>query len=523
MATQVTLPQLGESVDSGTIVAWLVEVGDEVAFDQAVAEVSTDKVDTEIPSPAAGRVTRLLADIDDVVAVGQPILELDGGDDASDDVSEPTGASDDVAAPAGASDDAAAQPRPSDPESYTAAEVVADAPVPAGDVGDERRSGGARGTGRADAGPLSPLVKRLLREHGLAAGDVTGSGAGGRVTPDDVRAMAQRTRPRLSPLVKRLLREHDLVPSGVVGSGRDGRITPADVMAAVEAPAEQPDQAQTGARSPAGAPAPVGTAAAADGAPAVAASPTAAPPHQLPGDRVEPLSRTRRIIAQRMLASLQTTAQLTAAVEADVTRIMHVRAAVNAAHRARHGTSLSPLAFIARATTKTLQRHPLLNASIDLEGGEVVFHTSVNLGLAVDAPQGLVVPTIRDAQDLNVVGLQRRIADLATRARDRKLTPDDIGGGTFTITNTGSRGSLFDTPILNPPEVGILATPTIEKRPVVVTDDFGNDTFAVRHRTYLCLSYDHRLVDGADAARFLSDLAAELDREGWDHEVAELA
>jgi pyruvate dehydrogenase E2 component (dihydrolipoamide acetyltransferase) len=164
----------------------------------------------------------------------------------------------------------------------------------------------------------------------------------------------------------------------------------------------------------------------------------------------------------------------------------------------------------------------VLNASIDTEAGTVTYHNGVDLGIAVDAPNGLVVPAIKDADTLTVVGLQRRIADLATRARDKKLIPDDVSGGTFTITNTGSRGSLFDTPILNPPEVGILATPAIEKRPVVVTDAAGNDTIAIRQRTYLCLTYDHRLVDGADAARFLTDLAADLDGDGWDREVAEL-
>lgn len=492
MPTEVTLPQLGESVDSGTIVAWLVDVGDEVEPDQALAEVSTDKVDTEIPSPTAGTVTQFLVDVDDIVAVGQALLVLDGD-----------GADDGPAAPSSAD---APAPSPTAPEpTSSAAPAVASSSPP--------RRQRSTVTAQADGQRLSPLVKRLLREHDLSTGDLEGTGQAGRITPGDVRAAAERARPRLSPLVKRLLREHDLVPSGVVGSGRDGRITPDDVLAVVAEPAAQKSASTT--------PGPAGASASGHPAPA-ATPPAAAAPHRLPGDRVEPLSRTRRMIARRMLDSLNTTAQLTAAVEADMTQIMRVRAAVTATHKSRYGTGLSPLAFIARATVRTLQRHPLLNASIDVDGGEVVFHTAVNLGIAVDAPQGLVVPAVRDAQDINVVGLQRRISDLGARARDKKLTPDDVGSSTFTITNTGSRGSLFDTPILNPPEVGILATPTIEKRPVVITDEFGNDTFAVRHRTYLCLTYDHRLVDGADAARFLSDLAADLDRDSWHQEVAEL-
>jgi 2-oxoglutarate dehydrogenase E2 component (dihydrolipoamide succinyltransferase) len=239
------------------------------------------------------------------------------------------------------------------------------------------------------------------------------------------------------------------------------------------------------------------------------------------GSRTEKLTRTRKVIAERMSASIHTTAQLTSAVEADMTRVMSLRAQVRDAAKARHGVSLSPLAFIAAATVRALLDHPVLNASIDVDAGEVTYHDSVGLGIAVDTPGGLIVPVIRGAEALGPIALQQRIADLAARARDRRLTPDDLAGGTFSITNTGSRGSLFDTPILNPPEVGILATPTIEKRPVVLSDGDG-DRIAIRHRTYLCLTYDHRLVDGADAARFLVDLAERLDSDAWGPEVAAL-
>jgi 2-oxoglutarate dehydrogenase E2 component (dihydrolipoamide succinyltransferase) len=205
-----------------------------------------------------------------------------------------------------------------------------------------------------------------------------------------------------------------------------------------------------------------------------------------------------------------------------MTRVMGLRARVRDAARARHGVSLSPLAFLAHATVRALQDHPLLNASIDVDAGTVTMHDGVGLGIAVDAPNGLMVPVIRDAQGLGPVSLQLRIADLAERARTKRMTADDLSGGTFTITNTGSRGSLFDTPILNPPEVGILATPAIEKRPVVVTEADGTDRIAIRHRTYLCLTYDHRLIDGADAARFLGDLAAFVDGDDWGPEIDEL-
>jgi len=226
-------------------------------------------------------------------------------------------------------------------------------------------------------------------------------------------------------------------------------------------------------------------------------------------EKVEPLTRIRRAIADSMMRSLQTTAKLTAAVEADVTSIMHLRAAHKNAFQAAHGVGLSPLAMISRVVVDVLRRHPTLNASIDTEAGTVTYHDYVNLGVAVDTERGLLVPNVKDAQALDVGGLARAIGDLAARTRERRVTPDDISGGTFTITNTGSRGTLFDTPILNPPEAAILATCAIEKRPVVVEDDLG-ESVAIRWMTYLCLTYDHRLVDGADAARFLSEVKEQL-------------
>jgi 2-oxoglutarate dehydrogenase E2 component (dihydrolipoamide succinyltransferase) len=422
MAVEVTLPELGESVESGMLVAWLVAVGDTVAAGDAIAEVSTDKVDTEVPSPLAGTVTRLVAALEAEVPVGGVLLELDPSEDGAGPAPEP-------ATPA-----EPAEPAPTAPEPATSGAAAAPAAATGPDASGLR---------------LSPLVRRMVREHGIDPRTLVGTGQGGRITAEDVRA--------------------------ATGSG-DGR-------GAARLP--RPATART------------------DGT----------------GARTEPLSRMRKVIAQRMHESIITTAQLTSAVEADVTRIMALRSQVREAARARHGVSLSPLAFLAHATVRALAQHPLLNASIDVDAGTMTLHAGVNLGIAVDAPNGLMVPVIRDAQDLGPVTLQQRIADLADRARTRRITPDDLVGGTFTITNTGSRGSLFDTPILNPPEVGILATPAIEKRPVVVTDASGMDRIAIRHRTYLCLTYDHRAVDGADAARFLGDLAALVDSDDWGPEI----
>jgi pyruvate dehydrogenase E2 component (dihydrolipoamide acetyltransferase) len=436
--------------------------------------------------------------VDDEVAVGEVILELttaEGSTEASGDADGPDGA--------------AAVPEARGP---TAVGVPSAARSPvAGEPANRtahRRSRGGRGVAR-DRARLSPLVKRLLGEHDLEPEELVGTGAADRLTPDDVRQAARAH--RRSPLVKRLLREHGLDPSGLSGTGPGGRLTPDDVRTAALDRTSEPTTAAGGSiRHPT------------ISAPPAGVTPSVVPSAVPPRSRVEKLSRTRSLIAARMLASLQTTAQLTAAVEADVTRIMHTRARVQDAYRARHGAALSPLAFITRALCRSLQRQPVLNASIDTDAGEVTYHGRVNLGLAVDTTSGLVVPNVPDAQVLRVIGLQRRFTDLANRARAGTLRPDEVRGGTFTVSNTGSRGSLFDTPILNAPEVGILATPTIEKRPVVITDAQGNDTIAIRHRTYLCLTYDHRLVDGADAARFLTDLATDLDTTDWDQEVAEL-
>ncbi len=430
MAVEITLPELGESVEGGTLISWLVAVGDTVAEGQAIAEVSTDKVDTEVPSPVAGTVVRLVAALETDIAVGSVLLEVEPAEaDAAASVTPP--------------------PVPERPPAEEAAPAVAAAAAPAVDRAVDPAETAVPLSAEAAAMRLSPLVRRMVRERGLDPRRIAGTGQGGRITVDDVLAAAD---------------------------GDTGGITRL---------------------------APPATGGAA-------------------GSRTEPLTRMRRVIAQRMHESIITTAQLTSAVEADVTRIMTLRGRVRDAARARHGVSLSPLAFLAHATVRALALHPILNASIDVEANTMTLHDGVHLGIAVDAPNGLIVPVIRDAQELGPVSLQQRIADVADRARNRRITPDDLSGGTFTITNTGSRGSLFDTPILNPPEVGILATPAIEKRPVVVTDSDGRDRIAIRHRTYLCLTYDHRLIDGADAARFLSDLAGIVDGDDWGPEVAEL-
>jgi len=445
---EVQLPQLGESVTEGVITAWLVEVGDSVEKDQPIVEISTDKVDTEIPSPVAGTVQELKAGVDDTVEVGAVIAVIGEGDanDAADKDADNEGAADEDNE--GAEDEAEPAPEPKEP---TAPEPTAAAPQVA-DGG-----GGVL---------MSPLVRKLLREAGIGPDQVEGTGLGGRITREDA--------------------ERAIASGGEHAKGSGVADQPA--AAAAERTATPPPavQAVAGTRE----------------------RPLPAPTQiDFGGERevTQDLTRVRKAIAKAMMHSMQTTAQLTAAVEVDMTAIMNLRSALKDDFKARQGVSLSPLPFVCRAVTMTLPRHPTVNSSMDLEAGTATFHRYINLGLAVDTERGLLVPNIKDAQDLTVAALAHQIADVATRTRSKGITPDELSGATFTVTNTGSVGTLFDTPILNPPEVAILAACAIEKRPVVVSDAYG-DSIAIRWMTYLCMSYDHRMLDGADAARFLQDL-----------------
>lgn len=484
MATEVELPQLGESVTEGVITAWLVEVGDEVEADQPVAEISTDKVDTEIPSPVAGTVTELKAEVDDTIEVGQVIMVIGGAAGGEKEAAPDEG------------EKVAPEPKPSSSGQNASAQGA-----PA--------SGGAEYMGGAAATTTGPA-------------ESSGAAPGGDGEVQGEKALT-------SPLVRKQLREAGLTPSQVRGTGPGGRITREDAQRAIAGGAEE-----------AAAPAAPAEAAAAPAQPAAApAASTVAPPPAVsaaPGERRRPpasptqvdfsgqreqtqdLSRVRKAIARSMMESLQNTAQLTAFVEVDLTRIMNLRAAKKDAFKAQEGASLSPLPMISRAVCMTLPRHPALNSSMDMDSGTVTFHRYVNLGMAIDTERGLLVPNIKDAQDLTIPGIARKIGDLAKRTRNKKLQPDEISGGTFTITNTGSVGTLMDTPILNPPEVAILATCAVEKRPVVISDAYG-DSIAIRWMSYLCLSYDHRMVDGADAARFLQDLKFVLETHDFTDEL----
>jgi 2-oxoglutarate dehydrogenase E2 component (dihydrolipoamide succinyltransferase) len=455
--TPVILPALGESVLEGTISRWLKAVGDEVAVDEPLLEVSTDKVDTEIPAPASGILLEIRVAADETAEVGQTIGIIGDRAAAASQASSPAPEPELVA------------PAPSAPKPQPAAVPVA----------PPRPTGGHAGTAPSDL-YVTPLVRKLASENNVDLATVRGTGVGGRITKQDV---------------------FDAGHSARMPAPAPKPVPPAVPAPAVTAPAVT---AQTAAAEPA-APAPAAT------QPVPAAGP------EMPsgtGSRTEPLSRLRKVIAQRMVDSLTVSAQLTSVVEADVTRMVALRAKHKGPFQAREGIGLSFMPFFAKAAIEALRAFPVVNAAIDQAAGTVTYHDSVHLGIAVDTPRGLLVPVVRDAQDLTITALNRRIADVAARTRDNKVTPDELSGGTFTITNTGSRGALFDTPIINQPQVAILGTGAMVRRPVVITDEFGADSIAIRTMVYLALTYDHRLVDGADAARFLSAIKARL--EGGD-------
>jgi 2-oxoglutarate dehydrogenase E2 component (dihydrolipoamide succinyltransferase) len=458
--TEVKLPALGESVTEGTVTRWLKSVGDRVDADEPLLEISTDKVDTEIPSPAAGTLQEIRVAEDEVAEVGTVLAVIGTGEAAAPAAEQPAPPTE--PAPAEAAPAEAPPPEPANAEPAPAAEA-APAPAPAAPPAQ------APAAATADAGYVTPLVRKLAAEHDIDLSTVSGTGVGGRIRKQDVQAA---------------------------------------VAAAAERAA-----AERAAAEPAAAPAQ-------PAAPAETPAPAAAKPEPSPlRGRTEKLPRMRALIARRMKESLEISAQLTTVVEVDVTRIARLRDQTKAGFLTTHGVKLSFLPFFALATVEALRVHPNLNASIDMDAGTVTYYDAEHLGIAVDTGRGLVVPVIRDAGDLNLAGLARRIADVADRTRANKISPDELSGGTFTLTNTGSRGALFDTPIINQPQVAILGTGTVVKRAVVVDDPDLGEIIVPRSMMYLALTYDHRLVDGADAMRFLGTIKERLEAGNFEAEL----
>ncbi len=550
MAYSVAMPALGESVTEGTVTRWLKNEGDTVEVDEPLVEVSTDKVDTEIPSPAAGVLQRIVVPADETVEVGAELAVIgDPADQPKADQPKPTPAPAEFTQPGSRPPSAQPPPRPAAPPTASAGSGTAvtmpalGESVTAGTVTRWLKQVGDTvavdeplvevSTDKVDTEIPSPVAGTVLEI--IAAQDETVAIGATLATVGDRDGLSeapppgtpdppqQRTEPEppadraaasgfsgydgaaggspyVTPLVRKLASEHGVDLSTVQGTGVGGRIRKQDVLAAVEMPEPQP-------AAPQQPPAP----------PAPQQPPSTAAPHspQLPAavselrGATEKMSRMRSVIAKRMVESLQISAQLTTVVEADITRLARLRDRTKRDFEAREGVKLSFLPFFAQATVEALKQYPKVNASIDTDKGEITYHGAEHLGIAVDTERGLLVPVIHDAGDLNIAGLARRIADVAERTRTNKITPDEMSGGTFTLSNTGSRGALFDTPIILQPQVGILGTGSVVKRPVVLAGEDG-DTIGVRSIIYLALSYDHRLVDGADAARFLNTIKQRL-------------
>lgn len=474
--TPVTMPALGESVTEGTVTRWLKAVGDEVAADEPLLEVSTDKVDTEIPAPVSGTLLEITVNEDETVDVGAQLAVIGSGSGGGS-ASAPAAPTEQAPAQEAPQHEAPQQaPAEEEPQAAPEAKPAATATTQPG--GDYGASGAQPAASPTSAPP--PQVAPQAPAGQPSSGD--GGGDGGSY---------------VTPLVRRLAAERGVDLASVTGSGVGGRIRKQDVLAAAE---------QASAPAPAASPAAAGDGAGAQRTP----SPAASPDTSLRG-RTEKMSRLRTVIAKRMVESLQVSAQLTTVVEADVTRIAQLRKQVKGDFESREGVKLSFLPFFAKAAVEALKAHPSVNSSIDQAAGTVTYHDAENLGIAVDTERGLLVPVIHDAGDLSLGGIARKIADLAERTRSNKVTPDELGGGTFTLTNTGSRGALFDTPIINQPQVAILGVGSVVKRPVVMEDAELGEVIAVRSMVYLALTYDHRIVDGADAARFLTTVKERLE------------
>ena len=443
MAISVQMPALGESVTEGTVTRWLKQEGDTVEQDEPLLEVSTDKVDTEIPSPVAGTLQEIRVGEDETAEVGS-VLAIIGSGAAAPAEAAPAKAEPTAAAPSGDRPAPVEEPAAQAPAPVKEEAPKQEAPAPAAPAQPAPAAEAAPAT---EAGYVTPLVRKLANQHSVDLSTVTGTGVGGRIRKQDVLSAAEAAKASSAP---------------------------------------------------------------AAGAPAAAAAP-AAPADSAKRGTVEKAPRIRQVIARRMRESLDTSTQLTQVIEVDVTKIAKLRAAAKNSFQQQNGVKLTFLPFFAKAVAEALKQHPKLNASYDEEKQEITYHNAEHLAIAVDTEKGLLVPVISDAGSLNMAGLAGKIADVADRTRTNKIGPDELSGGTFSITNLGSVGALFDTPIINQPQVGILGVGAIVKRPVVVTGPDGEDAVAIRSMVYLALTYDHRLVDGADAGRFLQTLKARLE------------
>ena len=497
--TDVVMPELGESVTEGTITQWLKAVGDTVEVDEPLLEVSTDKVDTEIPSPVAGTVQKIVAEEDETVDVGAVLAVIGDGSGGSDDADDSNDADD-----ADDSDDAPAE-EPEDEGTPESAEEARPEQAPKQAEGDATdASGSEEQTDKAGDTPKQEK-KAAAKAEARAERDSGGEQSSGSVQKRAEPAAAAKagTAPYVTPLVRKLAQENGVDLETVKGTGIGGRIRKQDVLAAAKG-----DTAESTTEAPAEAAPSTGGPSSAGVRPELA---------ELRGT-TKKANRIRKVTARITRESLQSSAQLTQVFEVDMTRVAQLRAEVKDQFADKHGVKLTYLPFYAKAVVEALVSHPNVNASYDEDANEITYHESVNLGIAVDTEAGLLSPVIKNAQDMDIPALSKAIIDLAERARSSKLTPDDLSGGTFTITNIGSEGALFDTPILVPPQAAMLGTGAIVRRPVVDADDDG-ESIAIRSMGYTPLTYDHRLVDGADAGRFLTTVKDRLEKAEFEGDL----
>ncbi len=462
--TDVIMPQMGESIVEGTLTKWLKKPGDRVERDEPLFEISTDKVDTEIPSPAAGVLSEVLVQEGATVGINTVVGRLSDGAGAA----APAPA---AAAPAPEPPKPAPVQAPPPPPPVQAAAPPPPPPAPPTPAAEAEPAGGGA--------PLSPLVRKMAREHNIDLSAVQGSGIGGRITKADLdQHLARRTAPA-QPAAQQPPPPPPPPPA---------QVAVAPVPPPVPPPAQPPAPVYAAASAPA--------------------------PSAGPRVRVEPMSNMRVKIAEHMVFSKQTSAHVTTVHKVDMTKVAKLRARVKDEFQARHGFGLTFLPFVARAAATALREFPVVNSSIDMNSKSVLYHNDINIGIAValDGGNGLIVPVIRNADEKNVVGLQRSISDLAARARSRQLKPDEVQGGTFSITNFGSFGSIFATPVINQPQVAILGVGAVTKEPVVV-----EDAIAIRSMAYLALTFDHRLIDGAMGDQFCQKVKAVL--ENWSEEI----
>jgi 2-oxoglutarate dehydrogenase E2 component (dihydrolipoamide succinyltransferase) len=446
----VVMPQMGESIVEGTLTRWLKKTGERVERDEPLFEISTDKVDTEIPSPSAGVLAEVVVEEGQTVAINAVVGRIQDGTSAA--ASKAPPATNSVPAPA-----AMSAPPPATPAPAAAPPVAAPPPAPAAEE---------------TAGPLSPLVRKMARENNIDLSKVRGTGAGGRITKHDLEAyMASAAAP---------------APAPAAAPASQAAAAPPQEVATIPSSIEVPPPPREAPREPV----PV--------------------PGAAPALRVEPMSIMRQKIAEHMVFSKRTSAHVTTVHKADMTKVAKLRDRAKGQFQAQYGFGLTYLPFVMRAATAALRQFPIVNASID--GTNIIYHRDINIGMAVALENGLIVPVIRNADEKNIVGLQRNIVDLAARARSRQLKPDEVQGGTFSITNFGSFGSIFATPVINQPQVAILGVGSVVKEPVVV-----DDAIAIRSTCYLALTFDHRLIDGALADQFTAKVKAVL--EGWSEEV----